>query len=95
MKRKALHTEAAGLTPMEFANRRTRAEIEPICVAAGTTYDYWIRIRDRRRRPSVDLARALVAASGGVLDLDALLFPRSDIRNTGAPPIRPALKEST
>lgn len=78
-----------GLTPLEYSEKYTKAHIEAVCVRAGTNYDYWKRIRDRRQRPSVDLAMALVAESGGELALMGLLFRREDTRGIGAPPIRP------
>ena len=76
------------LSPVAFSDAHDKAHIEAICAAAGTTYNYWKRIRDRRQRPSVDLAQALVRESGGELDLMALLFPKTALRGAGAPPLR-------
>ena len=75
------------VSPFEYSKTHSRDEIEKVCKLAGTTYDYWLRIKDRRQRPSVDLARSLVSASGGQLDLDALLFPKELRRGLGAPPL--------
>ncbi|GAB5451803.1 MAG: hypothetical protein Hals2KO_21310 [Halioglobus sp.] len=48
-------------------------ESEAVAVAAGTNYAYFHQIATGHRRPSIELAEALVAASGGRLDLVALL----------------------
>ena len=79
------------ICPVAFSAAHDKAHIEAVCVRAGTNYDYWKRIRDRRQRPSVDLAHALVAASGGELDLNLLLFPKAALRGSGAPPLRSVL----
>ena len=75
------------LNPVDFSRKYSKPYIAAVCEKSGTTYEYWKRIRDRRQRPSVDLARALVANSGGELDLNELLFPKTELRGTGAPPI--------
>lgn len=79
------------LSLVEFAAKYDVPHIRAVCDKAGTTYDYWKRIRDRRQRPSIDLANRLVEASGGELKLlgdDGLLWSRNAQRRTGAPPIR-------
>ncbi len=78
------------LSPVQFSDKYSKTHIESICATAGTNYEYWKRIRDRRQRPSVDLARGLVEASGGELDFDALLFSKNARRGTGAPSLRVA-----
>lgn len=44
--------------------------------SAGTSWDYFVHIAHKRKRPGPDLARRLIAASGGALTLDELLFPK-------------------
>jgi hypothetical protein len=77
-----------GMSPLEYAEAHTVAEITRVCVAAGTSYEYWKRIRDRRQRPSFDLALALEVASGGVLRATDLMFAKESKRGVGSPPIR-------
>ncbi len=79
--------KAKTLSPHEFHEKTPREEILAMCERAGTTFGYWLHIKDRRKRPGVDLARALVEASGGRLSLDGLLIPREQLRKTGAAPI--------
>lgn len=76
------------LDPIQFSEKYSKAHITGICTRCNTTYEYWKRIRDRRIRPSVDLARALVKESGGELSIDTLLFEKEQRRGVGAPPIR-------
>lgn len=73
------------LSPIEYSAKYSIDHIRAMCAAAGTNYDYWKRIRDRRQRPSVDLATALVESSCGELDLMSLLFKREHRRGVGAP----------
>lgn len=75
------------LTPMEYHAKHDKAHLEAMCARAGTSYSYWKHIKDMRKRPSVDLARALVRESGGALDLDALLIPKEAMRTKGAAPL--------
>ena len=75
------------VSPMEYSEKYDKPHIDAVCIEAGTNYEYWKRIRDRRQRPGVDLAHKLVAASGGELDLNKLLFSRETLRGTGAPPL--------
>ncbi len=56
-----------------FRDKFGKAEAEAIAVAAGTNYAYFHQIAAGIRRPSVELAQALVRASGERLDLLALL----------------------
>lgn len=44
-----------------------------VAADAGTSYPYFQHIAKGRRRPSVELAKKLVAASDGELDLLSLL----------------------
>jgi hypothetical protein len=49
-----------------------------ICDEAPTSYEYFKHICNKRKRPSVDLARKMVQISKGVLTLDELLFPTEE-----------------
>lgn len=49
--------------------------------AAGTSWEYFQHIAHRRKRPGPDLARRLIAASGGAMTLDELLFPKAQFSN--------------
>lgn len=42
---------------------------------SGTNWAYFVHIAAGRKRPSPELARKLIAASGGELTLEGLLFP--------------------
>lgn len=53
-----------------------------LCEQVGTSYGYYKQIANKRKRPSIDLARKMVAASGGQLSLDKLLFPLSERRTS-------------
>lgn len=57
------------------------SEIRRVVEEAGTSYAYWTHIAHKRKRPGPDLARRLVAASGGALTLDELLFPSEEKRS--------------
>jgi len=85
-----------GLSPMQFRDRYGLAITQGVCIKAGTTYDYFKHICNQRKRPGVDLARRLVAASGGRLDLDKLLIPKTMLRKSGEPPMNvPAMAPVT
>jgi hypothetical protein len=73
------------MTYWKAAGRNT---VLQLCNKAGTSYGYWKQFCNRRKRPGVDLARRLVAASAEltpkmVLSLDALLIPKDAIRKPG------------
>lgn len=57
----------------EFLESRGKAEGEKVAKAAGTSYAYLYQISLGHRRPRVDLAKRLVAASDGEMDLVSLL----------------------
>lgn len=42
---------------------------------AGTNWAYFVHIAAGRKRPSPELCLKLIAASGGVMTLEGLLFP--------------------
>lgn len=69
---------------LTFWRKYSKTYIEEMCLRAGTNYDYWKHICNKRKRPGVDLARKLVKESNGELSLDKLLFPKEEIRATGA-----------
>lgn len=50
------------------------------CEKVGTSYNYWKHIANRRKRPSVDLARRMVEHSNGALTLEELLPPKNAMR---------------
>ena len=87
MSKKVQHKTKRGLSPMEFRDRYGIAITQEVCAKAGTTYDYFKHICNHRKRPGVDLARRLVDASDGRLDLDKLLIPKAMIRKSGEPPM--------
>lgn len=60
-----------------FRDTFGKAESEAIAIAAGTNYAYFHQIAVGIRRPSVELAQALVKASGDRLDLLALLTQKN------------------
>ncbi len=75
---------------MTFWRERGTEQVKQLCEATGTTYSYWKHIANRRKRPSVDLARRMVEYTEGVLTLDELLPPRSQMRVTDAKPVAEA-----
>lgn len=75
------------ITPLAYWQKHGIEHCERLCIAAGTSYDYWKRICNLRARPSADLARKLVALTGGELSMETLLPPREQLRGSGAPPI--------
>ena len=71
---------------MTFWDAVGRESVQRMCREIGTSYDYWKHIANRRKRPSVDLARKMVDYSrrhhpDHALSLDELLVPRELIRN--------------
>lgn len=56
-----------------FKEKFGKAECEAVAAAAGTNYAYFKQLAIGARRPSVDLAKKLVTASDGRLDLLELL----------------------
>lgn len=77
----------APIGAQEYWVKHGREKCEAMAVAAGTTYAYWKRICNLRARPGVDLARRLVALTGGELSFDLLCPPVAAIRGVGAPPL--------
>jgi hypothetical protein len=51
-------------------------EAKRVIEEAGTSWEYFNHICNKRKRPGVELARRLIAASGGALTLDELLFEK-------------------
>ena len=66
---------------MTYWKAHGREAVMQLCDKVGTTYNYWKHIANRRKRPSVDLARRLVEHSGGKLTFEKLLPPKSEMRN--------------
>jgi hypothetical protein len=62
-----------------FKDKFGIAECEAVAAAAKTNYAYFHQIATGHRRPSVELAQALVEASGGRLDLVALLTAKTAV----------------
>tara|TARA_R110002072_G_scaffold113009_1_gene242420 strand:- start:3102 stop:3308 length:207 start_codon:yes stop_codon:yes gene_type:complete len=58
----------------EFLERFGREEAERVAALSGTNYAYFSQLAYGHRRPSVDLAERLVAASDGRLDFTKLLL---------------------
>lgn len=46
--------------------------------SCGTSWAYAVHIAHKRKRPGVDLARKIVAATNGEVGLEELLFPSSE-----------------
>lgn len=46
--------------------------------SCGTSWAYAVHIAHKRKRPGVDLARKIVAATGGEVSLEELLFPSTE-----------------
>jgi len=59
---------------LTFLERFGKAESEAVATAAGTNYAYFSQIAYGHRTPSAKLAKALVDASKGRLDFQALLL---------------------
>mgnify|MGYP005667932333 FL=1 len=58
----------------EFLEKFGREEAERVATSSGTNYAYFSQLAYGHRRPSVDLAERLVAASEGRLDFTKLLL---------------------
>jgi hypothetical protein len=65
---------------MQYWTKYGREPVMKLCETCGTTYAYWKHIANKRKRPSVDLARRFVDASNGEMSLDALLPPKREMR---------------
>jgi len=65
---------------MTYWKAHGRETVMQLCDKVGTTYNYWKHIANRRKRPSVDLARRMVEESGGKMTLNELLPPKSAMR---------------
>jgi len=57
----------------EFFDTHGREQAERVATRAGTNLAYFVQIVYGHRRPSVDLAKRLANASGGEMDVAALL----------------------
>ena len=62
---------------MTFWNVHGREKTQELCARVGTSYGYWKHIAHGRKRPSIDLARALSKASGGLMTVDSLIPVRA------------------
>lgn len=62
---------------MQFWDKYPIDHVRKVCATAGTSYEYFKHIAHRRKRPSPELADRLVAASGGKMKRDKLLFSRT------------------
>jgi hypothetical protein len=82
-RRDHLMAKGTDLDAMEYWMLHGRERVQQLCTDAGTSYDYWKHIANKRKRPSVDLAMRLVEASGGALSLLKLLPPKEALRGTG------------
>ena len=60
---------------MEYWKLIGKKDAEELCKSVGTSYEYFKHICNKRKRPSVDLARKIVKQSGGEISLEKLLFP--------------------
>jgi hypothetical protein len=65
---------------MTYWKQHDRAHVIELCAKVGTTYNYWKHLANRRKRPSVDMARRFVQHSDGKLTLDELLPAKSSMR---------------
>lgn len=65
---------------MEYWQKYGIDRAKEMCAYVGTSYDYFKHICNKRKRPSVDMARKMVAFSEGELNLEKLLFPLSEKR---------------
>ena len=60
---------------MEYWKLNGRKKCLELCNEVGTSYDYFKHMCNKRKRPSVELARKIIQFTGGELTLDDLLFP--------------------
>jgi hypothetical protein len=60
---------------MQYWKEHGKTKAEEMCREVGTSYEYFKHICNKRKRPSVDMARKMVSFSDGALTLDELLFP--------------------
>jgi len=58
----------------QFLDEFGKVEAERIAIKAGTNWAYFSQIAYGHRRPSAKLAKAMVEASGGRMDFEALLL---------------------
>lgn len=63
----------------EFHDKYGKEEAEKVSKSAGTSYAYFQQFITGNRRPSVELAQALIDASGGRLDLVGLLTKKRKV----------------
>lgn len=71
-----MDTKPTDMDAMTYWKWYGKPHCERLCAQVGTTYNYWKHICNQQKRPSVDLARKLVAASNGELSLEKLLFDK-------------------
>ena len=80
--------DASGpVSAMTYWKRHGIKHCEQLAIACGTSYDYWKQIANLRKRPSIELARRLVALSQGEMSLEMLLTPKHHLRPSGAAPM--------
>jgi hypothetical protein len=78
---------SAPVSAMTYWQRHGIKHCEQLAIACGTSYDYWKQIANLRKRPSIELARRLVALSQGEMSLELLLTPKHHMRQSGAAPM--------
>lgn len=61
------------MNPYKFFKTKEKEEVARVAKGAGTTFEYFQQIAHGHRRPSYGLAKRLVGASNGELDLTGLL----------------------
>lgn len=67
---------ARPLTPMEWWAAHGMDAAQKLCEECGTSYAYFKHIAHGRRRPSIDLARAMERHSHGQMTVETLIPPR-------------------
>lgn len=68
------------MNAQEFWKKEGRERVKAVCEKAGTKYSYFEHIKNGFKRPSVDLALALVKASNGAMTFEELLIPKTKMR---------------
>jgi len=62
----------------EFLEIYGKDRVKLVAEKAGTIYPYFLQMANGRRRPSVELAKKLVEASGHELDFVSLLSSKTE-----------------
>ena len=66
------------MTLMEYWVLYGKGHCVEMCKNVDTSYEYFKHMCNKRKRPSVELARKMIDFSGGELTLNELLFPMTE-----------------